>query len=342
MKKIALSFLVFLTVFLTSNLCFAVADPTVNGAAIIPSPLTSSTGITASFNTANNGTSTSSAAVRITVSFSLLMPAPTFNVATDITGSGATRFTWVYDPGTNVLTGTLNSSWPAATGGPVIISNLIATGISQPGSEANGINVNVVAPGAVNSSTTNDNTNAYTSAAALPVTLTSFEALREGEVAILKWATTMETNSDYFEIQHSVSGKEWVAVGNVTSNGESSTLKNYTFNHNTPVNGENLYRLKMVDKDQTFAYSRVRSVKFEGLESDLTVYPNPVTDKLFIRDFAQVSQVSIYNLKGQSVYQSGLSKNSEINVNNLPTGVYTVRITRSNGLQTSQKIVVSK
>jgi CshA-type fibril repeat protein len=177
----------------------------------------------------------------------------------------------------------------------------------------------------------------------LPVTLVSFTAKKEGTVAILNWATTQEANSDRFEIEQSLNGKVWNRIGKVESSGESKVLIKYSFTDVNPVAGsENLYRLKMIDNDETFAYSRIQSVKFDGIQADLTVYPNPVSDKLFIRDFAQVSQVNIYDLKGVSVYQSGSSKNGEITVSNLPTGVYTVRITRSNGLQNSQKIVVKK
>ena len=176
----------------------------------------------------------------------------------------------------------------------------------------------------------------------LPVTLVSFTAQKEGQLAALMWATTAETNSDYFEVQHSVTGKEWAKIGKVTSHGESTTFKNYSFSHNTPENGENLYRLKMVDKDQTFAYSRIQSVKFGGLESDLKVYPNPVTDKLNVRDFASIAQVNIYDLKGVSLYQSVNPTTGEINVKNLPAGMYIVRTKRANGVVTSQKVIVNK
>lgn len=343
MKKITQFLLIALTVILTPSLCLAVADPAVNGAKVNPAPITVATGISVSFNTANNGTATSSNRVTITISLSLLAPSSTFNILTDITGAGAGRFTWTYNASANTFLGVLNSSFPAAGGGLVEIGNLVSTGLSSQGAEANGLNVNVISPAPVNSSTTNDNSSAYTySSAALPVKLISFNAKAESAVVNLDWATTEETNSDYFEIQHSVTGKQWSKVDKVTSHGESKTLINYTFSHLTPVNGENLYRLKMVDKDETFAYSSIRSVTFEGQGSDLSVYPNPVSEKLFIRNFNQVTKVNIYNQKGLSVYKSGAIKTGEIGLSNLSPGVYIVKISRSNGLESAQKIVVSK
>ena len=176
----------------------------------------------------------------------------------------------------------------------------------------------------------------------LPVSLTTFTVLKEGKVAILNWETTEETNSDYFDIQHSVSGKDWADVGQVISNGESKVLKNYSFNHANPINGQNLYRLKMVDRDNSFAYSRIQGVTFEGLASDLSIYPNPVADKMIIRDFSQVTNLVISDLNGRTVHQSGATATGEINVRNLSAGMYVVKIARSNGVASAQKILISK
>ncbi len=96
----------------------------------------------------------------------------------------------------------------------------------------------------------------------LPVTLTSFIATKEGQTAQLKWSTTEETNSDRFEIERSQNGKNWDLIGTQKSNGESTSLKNYTFSDVKPLNGENLYRLKMIDRDATYAYSRIQSLTF--------------------------------------------------------------------------------
>lgn len=347
MKKITQFLFIALMGLLSPSLCWAVADPAVTGAAINPSPITAPTGISASFVVANNGTTTSSAAVKITISLSLLAPGADFNIATSITGTAASRFTWVYDPLINAITGTLNSAWIGATGGTILISNLVATAISQPGAEANGINVNVVAPGAVNSSTTNDNTNAYTSSAALPVTLISFNAKLEGPTVNLTWATTEETNSDRFEIERSLNGKSWGKIGTVASGKESNTLRNYTFTDASPSRGENLYRLKMVDQDETFAYSSIRNVVFADGDVTVSVSPNPVADLLFLKDAAggpvgNVREVAIINMNGLTQYKTSSVSPDGINVKNLASGVYIVKVTQTGGALSTHKIVVNR
>jgi len=152
----------------------------------------------------------------------------------------------------------------------------------------------------------------------------------------------METNSDRFEIEHSLTGKSWNKIGTVASHGESTVKRNYSFTDKNVVNGENLYRLKMIDKDETFAYSSIRNVKFDGLGADLSIYPNPVADKMIIRDFAQVTNLVISDLNGRTVLQSGATATGEINVKNLTAGMYVVKITRANGVASAQKIVISK
>ncbi|WP_285544676.1 T9SS type A sorting domain-containing protein, partial [Dyadobacter frigoris] len=177
----------------------------------------------------------------------------------------------------------------------------------------------------------------------LPVTLTSFNVTKEGQVARLNWATTAETNSDHFEIQHSVTGKDWNKIGSVDSHGDSNVKNTYTFIDSNPVNGENLYRLKMVDRDATYAYSRIQSVKFDGLNrSAVSIYPNPSSDKVFIQDMdlAQVKQVSILDMNGRAVFSSSTVNSNGINVSKLIPGTYILHIANINGAVSNHKIVI--
>src|SRR5262249_11305088 len=107
---------------------------------------------------------------------------------------------------------------------------------------------------------------------ALPVTLVSFKALAEGQTTSLSWTTSEETNSDRFDIERSQNGKNWAKIGSVASHKESAVNQYYSFVDAAPLRGDNLYRLKMVDLDETFAYSRIENVNFKGIA---LVYPNP-------------------------------------------------------------------
>lgn len=94
---------------------------------------------------------------------------------------------------------------------------------------------------------------AETDPPALPVTLVDFDAVGLVKTAVLSWSTTFETNSGSFDIERSIDGKQWVKLGSVNAQGESKSMHHYTITDKSPQqggpsHGENLYRLKMLDR----------------------------------------------------------------------------------------------
>lgn len=183
---------------------------------------------------------------------------------------------------------------------------------------------------------------------ALPVKLVSFEAVARENVADLNWVTTEETNSDRFEVQRSVDGKVWEMVGSVKAEGESRERKTYSFTDQLAEHGANgamLYRLKMIDRaadglDGTFAFSSIRSVRFDGkLESG--VYPNPASTVLNLKvtSWKHVKTVRINNLSGIRVYSSGPVASGSIDVSGLEAGIYMLHITHTDGSVHTHKFV---
>jgi hypothetical protein len=168
----------------------------------------------------------------------------------------------------------------------------------------------------------------------------AFDARKEGNSAQLSWSTTEEVNSDRFEIERSTDGKAWAMIGSIRSNGESSTVKTYNYTDPAPEKGENLYRLRMVDKDDTFAYSRVRSLNWESA-SQAYLYPNPAAEKVYLNAGQKaVAQVSIVNASGTKIsasFQSGY-----VDVKALPQGVYVLKVTYQDGSASSFKFLRGK
>lgn len=177
----------------------------------------------------------------------------------------------------------------------------------------------------------------------LPVTLISFNGVKDENSALLTWATSEETNSDRFDIQHSTDGKNWRIAGTLASNGESTVKRTYSFRHDEPAEGQNFYRLKMVDKDETFAYSRIVSLDF-GSEVVTTLYPNPVSDHMKINttSWNQVKQIRIYDMLGRTIYDSGSKPTVLVSLRNVAAGMYVVEISRLNGKVENSKIMVNR
>lgn len=180
-------------------------------------------------------------------------------------------------------------------------------------------------------------------ASALPVTLVSFVATQEGQSAHLNWSTTEEWNADRFEIERSSDATNWKYLGKVQAAGESKDLREYSFLVSSPLQGINYYRLKMIDKDATFTYSPIRNVSFDsGVK--VVLYPNPVSDRLYVRgtDHSSIESIEIISSRGQVAYRSSVMPVSGINLNSFVEGHYIVRLTMTNGVLSTQKIVVVK
>lgn len=166
----------------------------------------------------------------------------------------------------------------------------------------------------------------------LPVELLSFEAEKENKFSHLSWSTVTERNNKQFEIEHSVDAVTWKAFSVVPTkakDGNSNSVLKYDVYHLQPNNGLNYYRLKQMDKDQTFRYSNVKTVKFETTVSSPQVFPNPASNELniILGDVAAQSLV-IYNSIGQVVFKNEAISQSAylINTSEYTTGIYYVSI----------------
>ncbi len=179
----------------------------------------------------------------------------------------------------------------------------------------------------------------------LPVKFVGFDVYKEGNIAALRWSTASEENSKGFEIEKSIDGKFWTIIGFVNSiGGEDQGLRpnNYNFIDKNPVKGQNLYRLKQIDLDGKYDYSRIRSILFEkGI--GINIYPNPAENNVIINGFVGGENVSIYDITGRVIYQQKVNKDSDsISLTDLNQGVYYIRITSTDGIVSSHKLVKVK
>lgn len=179
----------------------------------------------------------------------------------------------------------------------------------------------------------------------LPVKLINFDAVKAEKTSVLNWSTSEEVHSDYFDIERSTDGKRWIKLGTVIAHGTTNEVQNYTFTDKAPIFGsgpqsENLYRIKMVDQDGTFAYSRIKSVVFDK-EGLVSFYPNPVTveEKLnfSIEDISKVSTIQIFDSGGKLVHKGPAAR--QINTSNLGSGLYMVHVTYTDGSMSTHRIV---
>ncbi|WP_167856890.1 DUF6923 family protein [Hymenobacter aquaticus] len=114
--------------------------------------------------------------------------------------------------------------------------------------------------------------------APLPVELTSFEAKAVGLNARLTWATASEKNNDHFVVERAYGEQAFTPIATVQGAGTSTQAHSYSF-VDAGVGSKNLgtvyYRLKQIDTDGTVNQGPVRTVLFETVKAEPSVFPNP-------------------------------------------------------------------
>ena len=85
----------------------------------------------------------------------------------------------------------------------------------------------------------------------------------------------------------------------------------------------NYYRIRQVDIDGKYTYSRIVSVKNEYFE--IKISPNPVNDRLTIESSKPIEQIEIINAVGQVVKTFSGSKLT-LDVQSLAKGSYYLKI----------------
>jgi hypothetical protein len=177
----------------------------------------------------------------------------------------------------------------------------------------------------------------------LPVTLARFNAVGENRITLLTWATSAETNSSAFEIQRSKDAKQWTVIATVEAQGQSNALLHYNHTDSAPLEGINYYRLKMIDQDATFSFSRIVSVDLAKSLSAAVVFPNPATDHLWVNSFVptEVKEVQLINASGVTLYKGEMPK-SGINLKEMSPGAYVLKVHFSEGKTEAHKVVIVK
>lgn len=165
----------------------------------------------------------------------------------------------------------------------------------------------------------------------LPVDIISFTAAYQQNKVQLDWTIDRADGLRNFEIERSTDGGlSYQYIGSVNwVNG----LNDYSYTDNVAsLDGMVLYRLKTIDQNLVFKYSKTVSVKLPAKLDWLVVYPNPVADKLNVQ-FRTTNEVlwdiSVVDMAGRvlqkAVWQPGTSQYS-LPVTHLRSGIYLLQL----------------
>ena len=179
---------------------------------------------------------------------------------------------------------------------------------------------------------------------ALPVTLSSFTAKAENGKGMLNWQTNTEKEAKNFLIEKSLDNVSFQSIATVAAKGTSSELTQYAFTDINLATGKSYYRLKMVDIDGQFTYSKTVMVQQSSKGSiALSIYPNPASSNITVtHPAAAKQQIRIFNMSGMPMASLDTKvgdTQTSIDISAYAKGSYVVRM-QGAGEISSQHFVV--
>ncbi|MGN7889836.1 glycoside hydrolase family 44 protein [Dyadobacter endophyticus] len=158
----------------------------------------------------------------------------------------------------------------------------------------------------------------------LPVTLINFSGKASSEGNVLLWSTAEEVNNQGFEIERSLNGVRFEKIGFVPGKISASARVDYQFVDKQPL-ANGYYRLKQLDIDQSYTFSKSINVKNEsGIKGE--VYPNPVSGVLHFDVPAAKRRLIVRNMAGVVVDDKVDFSASSYETAHLPKGLYLISL----------------
>jgi hypothetical protein len=180
----------------------------------------------------------------------------------------------------------------------------------------------------------------------LPITLSTFNAYKNGSAIDIAWKVLTSLNLSRYEIERSANGINFVTIGKLPATG----AVNYLYTDHQPFNGNNFYRLRMVDVDGPVNYSSIVKVNVNSRAGEAGFYPNPVVDHIVNLQLTNVIKgtylLQLFSNSGQQVYSTvithiGGSANQLINLpKRINSGLYHVRIKSDSELLFNGSLVI--
>jgi glucose/arabinose dehydrogenase len=185
----------------------------------------------------------------------------------------------------------------------------------------------------------------------LPLNLLTFTGTLQNDATLLEWETANEINTSQFIIERSIDGRNFARIGTVAAAAvNNGSNHNYDFTDYDATRQSSsilYYRLKMVDRDGAYTYSKVVIISLPYLTGNVSVFPNPASKEVKVTITTPVegkAKWSLIDNTGRVVIQNSasLKKGSNIlpiNIGMLSAGTYYLSVS---GAGIDQKVKLEK
>ncbi len=169
----------------------------------------------------------------------------------------------------------------------------------------------------------------------LPVTLADIKAGNKGSYNNVNWSTASEAAGDYFELERSADSKQFSFLARINAKGEAGE---YVHKDHLPLKGDNYYRLKLVDRDGGYSYSKIAKaeVRVSGNFS-IDAFPNPAENAATVKVNGGSGNglITLCDVTGKAIRSYSVKgTETHVNLDLLAKGIYLLRYTDEQQVQT--------
>jgi hypothetical protein len=170
----------------------------------------------------------------------------------------------------------------------------------------------------------------------LPVRLLGFDGWEKDKGALLSWSAASNDKLDYFLLERKTTTGNFLPIHRIQSSGLAAN-SNYEYFDMFPDDGDVFYRLKMVDKDGSFSYSRIVVIK-HGSHTGFNIFPNPAVSTLTVAhaNDEKIMEMLVVNASGQILLRQAVmagEKQTTLNIQSLKAGLYNVVVKSKNKIR---------
>ncbi len=192
----------------------------------------------------------------------------------------------------------------------------------------------------------------YYSSTPLPVTFTNVTAhqIAPSNAIQVDWKVDNQVNIKEYQVERAADGRNFTAIGRQFATGANGASVNYSLLDGAAVSGDNFYRIKSMGLAGDIRYSMIVKVKIGKSNPMISIYPNPITDRMASVQFTDMPKgnytLSLVNSIGQimqtnAITHTGANTAQTLNIDrNIAKGAYQLRIVKPSGEKLVLKLMI--